>query len=86
MVLTRRPRGRSMIRANVEEIIDWVRYAETDEAVAVSAGFIRSLAAELLAARRVVGYAALSKLYLSKDEYHDIVREVEAYEALFDEG
>ena len=68
-----------MIKANVEEIMDWVRYAEADDAVAVSAGFIRSLATELLAARRVVGYAALSKLYLSKDEYHDIVREVESY-------
>lgn len=72
-----------MQRVDVDNLIDWVRYAKCDEAVTVSAGLLRDIAKELKAARRVIGYASVSKLYLTQENYGDIVRELSAYESLF---
>lgn len=74
-----------MTKVNLDELRAWICYAEMDDAAMVPVKIIKSLVTELHVARRVVGYASLSKRHLRDEDYCDLVREVEIYEEMFDE-
>jgi hypothetical protein len=74
-----------MTKVNLDELTSWIRYAELDEAAMIPVKVIKSLVNELKVARRVAGYASLSKRHLRDEDYCDLVREVEIYEEMFSE-
>lgn len=72
-----------MEKIDLDNLLDWVRYTEADDAVAISARVVRSLAEELKAARRVVDTALIYKGCLEKDGYAEIHRDLSDYEEDF---
>ena len=65
--------------------LEWVSSCLNASTKSVASNVLQDLVRELVAARRVVGYASISKMYLAEDGYHDIVRELSAYECSFSE-
>jgi len=65
--------------------LGWVSNCLATTTTSWASTALEELVEELVAARRVIGYAALSKMYLAEDGYHDLVRELSAYEGSFPE-
>jgi hypothetical protein len=74
-----------MSRLDIDSLRNWIRYSFEDDEVKLNVKTMRLLLTELDLARRVIGYASLSKAYLMSDDYYDIVRELEVYESLYDD-